>query len=143
MQVAASLLDGLVKGRVGDVGPFALDDEVGHLHRAVGVNHQVGVVVGRPPGHVDLKGNQFRRVLVLVNQFRPQLGADFLLRIAPPFGVSGGDIVDALAAPIAGNCSVAVGQGAGKVRLGLEGGGHVGNPAMCRRRQYTTPLRQG
>ena len=65
--VAASLLDGLVKGGVGQFGALALENEVGRLQFVVVVDHQVGVVVGSPPGNVHLKADAFRRVFVLVD----------------------------------------------------------------------------
>ena len=126
--VAASLFDGLVKGSVGDVRTLALDNEPRHFLFVVGVNHQVGVVVGRPSRDVDLKADTLRPVLVLVDKLRPQLSADFLLGVRPPLRMTGGDIADALVAALAGDFGVAVSQGAGQQSLVIGSVGHGGNP---------------
>src|ERR1022692_882208 len=94
--VTANLFYRLGELRVTNIGPLALKYEVRGLPLRVAVNDDIGVVVRRAPRNVHLEGNALRRVFVLVDEFRPELGADFLLWVRPTLRVVSCPVADAL-----------------------------------------------
>ena len=106
--IAARLLNGLGTLGVGDVGAFALEDEVAVFLFLIRVDDEVGAVVRRAALHLHLDADALGLVFVFVNQFRPKLGAHFFLRVGPALRVIRSDVVDALRFAFTGEPGVPV-----------------------------------
>ena len=99
--VAAGLLHRLREFGVGDLRLLALEHEPRRLEVVVFVKDEVGLEVGGSGGNGDFESDALRGVAVLVEEFRPEFGADFLFGVGPALGVVGGDVAYALGAAFA------------------------------------------
>jgi hypothetical protein len=127
--IAAGLLDGLGELGVAHVGALALEDEPGgfQLVILVGIDDDIGSVVGRAARYLDFETDALGTILILVDQLGPELGAHLFLGIGPAFRVIRVDVVDTLCFPLAGDFGVAVFDGLFEVGLRL-GGHSVSDP---------------
>ena len=113
--IAARLLDRLRELGVGNIRLLALKHKPRVFELVISIDDEVRLEVRRTARNGDLKAHALRRVLVLVDEFGPQFGANLLLRVRPALGVIGSNVADTLALALAGELCVAVREGAFEV----------------------------
>ena len=106
--IATSLFNCLSEFGVAYVVLLAFNHSVRVFVLGIAINHKVGIIVWSATRHLYFEVNEFRFILIAIDEFGPKFCTDFFFRIAPSFRVIRNNIVDFLVFAFAGESDVSV-----------------------------------